>query len=346
MNAVGRPPKLEGAPLPRIALALGDPAGIGPEIALKAALDPRVRAACRPLLVGDRRALDYHARACGIDVPVLTVRSACEVPEGEGVVLLDLDGFGEQPLAPGEVRAAHGRAAVEAAAVAVRAALEGAVEAVAACPQTEFAIKAAGIAFDGYPTFVARCTDTPEEDAFLMLCFDDKRIVHTTLHVGLRQAIDLITEERVLRVLEATRAVLVKLGVATPQIAVSGLNPHASEHGMFGNEEATIIEPAMERARARGILCEGPFGADTMFQKAGYDAFVVMVHDQGHLAAKLLATNRTAGMTIGTPVLFSSVAHGSALEIAGMNKASPEAVVEALLRLAGAATRARAEAAA
>ncbi|MBI0537910.1 terephthalate dihydrodiol dehydrogenase [Roseomonas sp. KE2513] len=342
MNGIGRLPV--GAPLPRIALALGDPAGIGPEIALKAALDPRVRAACRPLLVGDRRALDFHARACGIEAPVQVVRSAREMPEGEGVVLLDLDGFGKESLAPGEVRAAHGRAAVEAASVAIRAAMEGAVEAVAACPQTEFAIKAAGIAFDGYPTFVARCTGTPEDDAFLMLCFDSKRIVHTTLHVGLRQAIDLVTKERVLRVLEATRAVLVKLGVAAPRIAVSGLNPHASEHGMFGNEEAEIIEPAMEEARARGIHCEGPFGADTMFHKPGYDAFVVMVHDQGHLAAKLLATNRTAGMTIGTPVLFSSVAHGSALEIAGHNKASPEAVVEALLRLSGAAMRARAEA--
>lgn len=346
MNAIAKPPAQPGAPLPRIALALGDPAGIGPEIALKAALDPRVRAACRPLLVGDRGALEFHARACGIEMPLHIVQSSSDAPASDGITLLDLDQFRDEPLAPGEVRAAHGRAAVQAASVAIRAALEGHVEAVAACPQTEFAIKAAGIAFDGYPTFVARCTGTPEEDAFLMLCFDDKRIVHTTLHVGLRQAIDLVTKARVLRVLEATRAVLVGLGVAAPRIAVSGLNPHASEHGMFGNEEATIIEPAMEEARAQGILCEGPFGADTMFQKPGYDAFVVMVHDQGHLAAKLLATNRTAGMTIGTPVLFSSVAHGSALEIAGMNKASPEAVVEALLRLAGAALRARAPAAA
>ncbi|MFT8245863.1 PdxA family dehydrogenase [Roseomonas sp. BN140053] len=327
--------------LPRIALALGDPAGIGPEIALKAVLDPRVRAACRPLLVGDRGALRTHAAACGLDVPMTVVRNAAETPPGEGVALLDLDQFREEPLRLGEISAAHGRAAVEAAEVAIRAALDGQVEAVVACPQTEFAIQAAGIRFDGYPTFVARCTGTPEEDAFLMLCFDDKRIVHTTLHVGLRQAIDLVTPERVLRVLEATQAVLRKLGVAEPRIAVSGLNPHAGEHGMFGTEEADIIEPAMEQARARGIRCEGPFGADTMFHKSGYDAFVVMVHDQGHLAAKLLATNRTAGMTIGTPVIFSSVAHGSALDIAGQNKASPDAVVEALCRLAGAALRAR-----
>jgi len=340
MNAIAKP----ASPRPRIALALGDPAGIGPEIALKAALDPRVRAACRPVLVGDRGALERHAQACGLAAPLAVVGTAAEEVGEDRIALIDLDQFREEPLRLGEIQAVHGKAAVEAAAVAIRAAMAGEVEAVAACPQTEFAIQAAGIAFDGYPTFVARCTGTPEEDAFLMLCFDDKRIVHTTLHVGLRQAIDLVTPGRVLRVLEATQAVLVKLGVAEPRIAVSGLNPHASEHGMFGNEEATIIEPAMERARARGIRCEGPFGADTMFQKPDYDAFVVMVHDQGHLAAKLLATNRTAGMTIGTPVLFSSVAHGSALEIAGQNKASPEAVVEALLRLSGAAIRARAAA--
>lgn len=325
------------AALPRIALALGDPAGIGPEIALKAVLDPRVQAACRPLLVGDRGALAAHARACGLHPPVTVVGSAAEAPAAAGVTLIDLDQFRDDPFRMGEVAAAHGRAAVEAAGVAIRAALDGHVDAVVACPQTETAIQAAGIAFDGYPSFVARCTGTAEEDAFLMLCFDDKRIVHATLHVSLRRAVDLITRDRVLRVLEATRAVLVKLGVAVPRIAVSGLNPHASEHGLFGDEEATIIEPAMADARARGIRCEGPFGADTMFHKQGYDAFVVMVHDQGHLAAKLLATNRTAGMTIGTPILFSSVAHGSALDIAGQNQASPEAVVEALLRLAGAA---------
>lgn len=323
------------AALPRIAMALGDPAGIGPEIALKAVLDPRVTAICRPLLVGDRSALEAHARACGLDVTLSAVRSAAETPAGGGVALLDLEHFREEPLRLCEIAAAHGRAAVDAAAAAIRAALDGQVEAVVACPQTEFAIKAAGIPFDGYPSFVARCTGTPEENTFLMLCFGNMRIVHTTLHVGLRQAIDLVTPERVLRVLEATRAVLVKLGVATPRIAVSGLNPHASERGMFGNEEATIIEPAMEKARARGVVCEGPFGADIMFHMSGYDAFVVMVHDQGHLAAKLLATNRAAAMTIGTPILFSSVAHGSALDIAGQNKASPEAVVEALARLAG-----------
>jgi 4-hydroxythreonine-4-phosphate dehydrogenase len=327
--------------LPKIALPMGDQAGIGPEIALKAVLDPRVRAICRPVLVGDRRALDWHAQSCGIAADIVSIDGFADAGASERVEIIDLDQFHDDPLQPGEITAAHGRAAVDAAAFAIKGAMAGEVEAVVACPQTEMAIHQAGIAFDGYPSFVARCTATPVDDAFLMLCFDTKRIVHTTLHVSLRRCIDLITHERLMRVMRATHDVLRGLGVVLPRIAVSGLNPHAGEGGMFGDEEIDIIVPALEAARQAGLLVEGPFGADTMFHKPGFDAFIVMYHDQGHLAAKLLATNRTAGMTIGTPILFSSVAHGSALDIAGQNKASPEAVVEAVQRLAGAAMHRR-----
>jgi len=325
--------------LPIVALALGDQAGIGPEIALKAAKDPRVQAVCRPVLVGDREALEWHQRSCGIEAEIATIDSFAEAGSTGRIEIIDLRQFTEIALQPGEITPQHGQAAVDAAAFAIKGAMAGQVGAVVACPQTELAIHKAGIAFDGYPSFVARCTGTPIEDAFLMLCFDEKKIVHTTLHVGLKRAIELVTHERLVRVMEATDQVLRGLGVAKPRIAVSGLNPHASEHGMFGDEEATTIEPAIAAVRQAGINAEGPFGADTMFHKQGYDAFIVMYHDQGHLAAKLLATNRTAGMTIGTPILFSSVAHGSALDIAGQNKASPEAVVEAVQRLAGAAAR-------
>lgn len=327
---------------PRIALALGDPAGIGPEIALKAALDPRVLQICEPLLVGDAGALAWHAQACGIDARIHAVRDAGEsAVTGPGdVTLVALESFRETPLQVGKIAAVHGRAAVDAARVAIEAARAGRVDAVVACPQTEYSIKEAGIDFDGYPSFVARCTGTPVDDAFLMLCFDTTRVVHTTLHVSLRRALELVTEERVLKVLAATHAVLSRNG-GSARIAVAGLNPHASENGLFGDDEARIIEPALQAARARGIDVDGPFGADTMFRKPGYDAFVVMYHDQGHIAAKLLATNRTAGMTIGTPVLFSSVAHGSALDIAGTNQASPEAVVEAVHRLVRAMPAAR-----
>jgi 4-hydroxythreonine-4-phosphate dehydrogenase len=325
-------------PRPRIAIALGDPAGIGPEIALKAALDERVTKLCEPLLVGSRHALETHARLCGLAPKIVSLESASEMrADGGGIRLLDLDRRRREPLTLGKVDAAHGRAAIEAARAAIEAARAGHVDAVIAAPQTELAIKQAGIEFDGYPSFVARCTGVAPEDAFLMLCFDETRIVHATLHVSLRRALELVTRERVARAIRAADKTLRRLGIAAPRIAVSGLNPHAGEHGMFGDEETRIIGPAIDAAREAGFAVEGPFGADTMFNRKGYDAYLVMLHDQGHIVAKTLANNRTAGLTIGTPVLFSSVAHGSALDIAGKNRASAEAMVEAVRRLAGAA---------
>jgi 4-hydroxy-L-threonine phosphate dehydrogenase PdxA len=320
---------MEKNTLPRIALALGDPAGIGPEIALKAALDPQVRALCRPVLYGDRGVLETHAAACGLNC--------------NDIALIERPQFKPGELKIGELAAQHGSAALDSARAAIDAALRGEVDAVVAAPMTETAIKMAGIEFDGYPSFVARCTNTPVEDAFLMICFDrpgddrrELRIVHTTLHVSLRRAIELVTRERVLHSIRAAHAALKRIGIQTPRIAVSGLNPHASEGGMFGDDERLVIEPAIADAKAQGIHADGPFGADTIFHKSGYDACVVMTHDQGHVAAKSLAMDRTAGLTIGTPILFSSVAHGSAYDIAGRNKASPRAVIEALRRLAGA----------
>jgi len=320
--------------LQRVAISMGDPAGIGPEIALKAALDPRVTSVCRPLLVGDRRALETHAAASKLAPRFRSYKSAAEVDwSADGVAVLDLDIFGNEALALGTIAPINGRAAIEAGRAAVGAALDGHIDAVVAAPQTELAIKQAGISFDGYPSFVARCTGVPEEDVFLMHCFDDKKIVHATLHVSLRRALELITPERVRKVIRCAHETLQRLGAAHPVIAVAGINPHASEHGMFGDDEARIIEPVIAEAKNAGIKVEGPLGADTMFHRSDVDAFVVMYHDQGHIASKLLARNRVAGLILGTPVLFSSVAHGSALDIAGQNKASPEAVVEAVRRL-------------
>ena len=322
--------------LDKVAISIGDPAGIGPEIALKAALDPRVAAICRPLLVGDRQVIEQHARLAGIAAALRAFPAAASVDwSAGGVLVLDPGGLVAGPVAIGTIAAAHGRAAVEAARLAIAAALAGAVDAVVAAPQTERAIKEAGIVFDGYPSFLARCAGVAEEDVFLMHCFDDKRIVHATLHVGLARVIELITRERVGRVIAAADSTLRRLAIARPRLAVAGLNPHAGEEGLFGDEELRIIGPAIAAAQAAGIRAEGPFGADTMFHRPDYDAFIVMFHDQGHIAAKLLAPNRIAGLAIGTPVLFSSVAHGSALDIAGTGRASHEAVVEAVRRLVG-----------
>jgi 4-hydroxythreonine-4-phosphate dehydrogenase len=319
--------------LPRIAVATGDPAGIGPEIALKAVLDPRVTAVCRPVLVGDPAVVTMHAQAAGLSPKLNVIASAADANDS-AVNLIDAREGENAPVEFGKVDAAYGRASLAAARRAIRAALVGEVQAVVAAPQTERSIAAAGIAFDGYPSFVARETGTPINDVYLMICFDQSRIVHATLHVSVRQALDLITPARIGRVIRVTDASLKKLGVPQPKIFVSGLNPHAGEDGLFGSEEGEIIAPAIRAAAGEGIDVSGPFGADTMFRKKDCDAYIVMLHDQGHIAAKLMAFNRTAGLSIGSPILFSSVAHGSAHDIAGKGVADPGAMIEAITRLA------------
>jgi len=307
---------------PTLAIATGDPAGIGPEISLKAARDPAVRDICLPVLVGDRAVLELHARTCGLSL--------------EGLELLPV----KQELPElGSVAPSHGRAALAAAEKAIRGALEGRFAAVVGAPHTEAAIHAAGIDFDGYPSFVARVCGLAPEDGILMLCFRhgerEIRIAHVTLHTSVRSALDKITVARVTKTLRAVRDALVKLGIAQPKIAVSGVNPHAGESGAFGREEIEVIDPALEQARREGIVADGPIGADTLIQRAGYDAYVVMLHDQGHVAAKALAPQRIAALTLGTPVLFSSVGHGSALDIAGQGRADATAMREAITRLVG-----------
>ena len=244
---------------------------------------------------------------------------------------------GRREFHVGEIHPEHGRAALDAARTAIEGALAGEYAAVVAAPHSETAIHAAGVAFDGYPSFVARTAGLAPEDGILMLCFAhagrEVRIAHVTLHSSVLTSLKLITKKRVLRTIRAVHEALKRLSYPKPRIAVSGVNPHAGEGALFGDEETTAVTPAIEAARGEGIVVDGPIGADTLIQRTGYDAYVVMLHDQGHVAAKLLAPNRTAALTIGTPVLFSSVAHGAAFDIAGRNRADPAAMVEAITRL-------------
>jgi 4-hydroxythreonine-4-phosphate dehydrogenase len=319
----------------KIALPTGDPAGIGPEICLKAALDPAVRAACDPILVSDPAVIARHAAACGISAAINTVAHVADADwSGRRVNLLACPQPDAATLDFGVISPVSGRASIAFCAAAIRAAFSGEVDAVAAAPQHETSIAQAGIPFDGHPSFVARETGTPENDAHMMLCFGDTRIAHCTLHRSVRDAIAMLTREHVKRVIRATDRTLKRLGIAAPTIAVSGLNPHAGEGGLFGREEIETITPAIADAAAEGIAVSGPFGADTMFHIGGIDAFVVMLHDQGHIAAKLLAPHAASALTIGTPILFASVAHGTGHDIAGKGTADPAAMIEAVLRMA------------
>jgi 4-hydroxythreonine-4-phosphate dehydrogenase len=308
---------------PRIAIATGDPGGIGPEISLKAARDPAVLAICDPVLVGDRGVLAHYAKISSFSLDAFSI--------------LERKQLGARKLKPGQVSADHGRAALDSAEAAIKGALGGEFEAVVGAPHTETAIHAAGIEFDGYPSFVARTAGLAPEDGILMLCFGyagrEVRIAHVTLHASVMKSLSMITQPRVLRTIRAVEEALRKIGIEKPKIAVSGVNPHAGEGGLFGREDLDIVAPAIEEARRAGIIADGPIGADTLIQRKGYDAYVVMLHDQGHVAAKLLAPNGSAALTIGTPVLFSSVGHGSALDIAGQGKAEHRAMVEAITRL-------------
>jgi 4-hydroxy-L-threonine phosphate dehydrogenase PdxA len=282
-----------------------------------------VRSVCRPVVIGDRGALESHAQACGISLAAISLAERKQLKRGE--------------LKIGAISPAHGRAAIDSAQAAIRGALAGRYAAVVAAPHSETAIHAAGIEFDGYPSFVARTAGLAPEDGILLLCFEhdghEVRIAHVTLHASVRRALEMITTERVLRTIKAVHATLEEIGIGNPKIAVSGVNPHAGEGGLFGDEEARAVTPAIEAARSEGIAIDGPIGADTLIQRAGYDAYVVMLHDQGHVAAKLLAPNGAAALTIGTPVLFSSVAHGAGFDIAGKGRADHRAMTEAITRL-------------
>jgi 4-hydroxythreonine-4-phosphate dehydrogenase len=318
---------------PIIAIATGDPAGIGPEISMKTALDAGVRALCRPILVGDPGVTARHAQACGIGADIEIVERIADAKFSKDRLTL-LACTTTESFAFSEPSAASGRASLASASAAIKAALAGEADAVVAAPQNQTSIAMAGIEFDGYPSFVARETGLGRDDVYLMLCFGDVKIVHCTLHVGIKEALSLITRAHVLHTIEVADKTLKRLGVTAPRIAVGGLNPHAGEGGLFGSEEIDIIKPAIADAKQAGIDVSGPYGADTMFHRKDCDAFIVMLHDQGHITAKLLARNATAGLAIGSPILFSSVAHGSGHDIVGQGIASPTAMIEAVTRLA------------
>ncbi|HUB97932.1 MAG TPA: 4-hydroxythreonine-4-phosphate dehydrogenase PdxA [Stellaceae bacterium] len=319
-----------------MAIAIGDPAGIGSEIVLKALCNGEVRRRCAAVMVGDAALVQHAARQFGIDRPIKVARTAADLAfPDDAIEILHVPGLDMAAFRFGAQAPGHGRALLAYAEAAIGLAQDGVVGAVVAAPHDQTSVHRDGIGFDGYPGFLARITRTPEDEVYLMAASERFRIAHVTLHLSVRDALTLVTRARIIKVIRAADAALRRMGIARPVIGVSGLNPHAGEHGLFGREEETEIGPAIADARALGIDADGPFGADVMLARGGRDAYVVMLHDQGHIPIKL--EPGSAVFSIGAPVLFASVAHGSAHDIAGQGIADPSSLINAIRWCAAAA---------
>ena len=282
--------------LPVIAITAGDPSGVGPEIALKAIRDPRVVVACRPVIYGP------HTPA-------------------------DLERF-----PTGQIDAASGLAAYEAVVAATLAALSGQADAIVTAPINKAAFAAAGLTWRGHTEVLAHLCGVT--DVAMMFWSDRLRVVLATIHVPLRDVTKHLTIDGLVKTIDLTARALPAFGLADPEIGVAGVNPHAGEHGLLGDEDETVVRPAVEQAASRGIHVSGPFPADTLFVRAArgeFDAVIAAYHDQGLVPVKLLAFGRAVNVTLGLPIVRTSVDHGTAFDIAGKGIADEGSLVEAIV---------------
>jgi 4-phospho-D-threonate 3-dehydrogenase / 4-phospho-D-erythronate 3-dehydrogenase len=319
---------------PLLAITTGDPAGIGPEVVLKALLGhPEVFATCRPLVVGDRRILARAAPWVGFpDAPLDPVADPASARYAPGrLAVLDLGDADPDDCPVGVESPAAGRAAVEAVFAACDLALAGTVDGVVTAPLNKAAMHLAGFRYAGHTELLAERTGA--ERVSMLLVGEGLRVVHVSTHVSLAEAIARVTPERVLDVIRIGRDACVALGIPRPRVAVAGLNPHAGEGGLFGDEEATRIAPAVAAARAEGIDVSDPQPPDTVFlraRKGAYDVVVAMYHDQGHVPMKLLAFDSGVNVSVGLPIVRTSVDHGTAFDIAGRGLASETSMLAAI----------------
>jgi 4-hydroxythreonine-4-phosphate dehydrogenase len=278
---------------PRIAITTGDPAGIGPEIARKAAEDARVRSACDPILYGPPDRTTFE---------------------------------------PGVLSAEAGHAAYDAICRAVKDALSETVDGIATAPINKLAFAHAGLRWKGHTDLLGHLTGT--ERLAMMFWSEPLKVVLASVHVPLREVPATITRPLLDGVIELANRELPAFGIATPRLALAGLNPHAGENGLIGDEEDRVFRPAVEAARARGIIIDGPFPGDTVFVRAvrgEFDAVIAGYHDQGLIPVKLLAFGRAVNVTLGLPIVRTSVDHGTAFDIAGQGVADPSSMIEATL---------------
>ena len=317
---------------PLVAIPLGDPAGVGPEIVVKALTEDQVYDVSRPLILGDANVITHALGVCKLAQRVHAIQRPSDgVYEKGAIDLIDLDNVRMDELEIGKSQAMCGRAAFEYIERSVKLALAREVDALATTPINKESLQAAGIPYIGHTEILAGLTET--HDPLTMFEVRGMRVFFLTRHVSLRDACDLVTKERVLDYIIRCNEALRKLGVKVGVMGIAGLNPHSGEHGLFGREEVDEIEPAIKEARALGYQVEGPIGADSIFHFAlegRYDAVLSLYHDQGHIATKTLDFDRTIAITNGLPFLRTSVDHGTAFDIAGTGRASSVSMVEAI----------------
>lgn len=306
----------------RIALPVGDPNGIGPEIALKTVAAYAGRDDVQITLFGPQSVLQRAAVQLGLTA---LLDASAVVPTEAGT---------NSAFVPGQVCAEAGAAMIAAASVAITATRRGEFDAVVAAPHHETAVHLAGIAFSGYPSLVARVCGQPEDSVFLLLVGGGLHIVHATLHESVQHALDRLSPDLVEQAALAGVRAMQRLGVAAPRIGLFGINPHAGENGLFGDADERITRPAAERLRASGLQVDGPNGADALLADRRHDLYVAMLHDQGHIPVKLLSPKQASALSIGADVILSSVGHGCAMDIAGQGIADARAMINTVARLA------------
>jgi len=328
---------------PTIGITMGDAAGVGPEIIAKTLSLKEIYDICRPIVLGDASVMKEAARIAKVDININPVGSLEDGRFEYGTMdILDLKNIDLGNLRMGQVNPMAGKASVEYVEKVVELALNGEVKAIATAPINKEAMNTAGYKYAGHTELLAHLTGT--KHYAMMLVEGPLRVTHVTTHVSLREACQMIKKERVFKVVKLTYEALRSMGIREPKIAVAALNPHGGEGGLFGFEEVKEIKPAVELARQEGIDVEGPLPADTIFVKArggAYDAVVAMYHDQGHIPVKFLGLKwdeeerkwtsvSGVNITLGLPLIRTSVDHGTAFGKAGKGTANPQSMIEAI----------------
>lgn len=316
-----------------IAVPIGDPAGVGPEIVAKSVASKEVFDAADCIIVGDKTIMENAIQITGANLTVHVINEPGEGDFREGILnLIDLKNVDMDQFEFGSVNGMCGKAAYAYIAKSIELANAGKVDAVATTPINKESLRAGDINFIGHTEIFGALTDT--EDPLTMFETNGMRVFFLTRHVSLREMLDMITKERIKDYVKRCLEALRKLGVSEGTMAIAGLNPHSGEHGLFGWEEVNEITPAVEELKAEGYDVAGPIGADSVFHQAAigkYNSVLSLYHDQGHIATKTLDFEKTIAVTNGMPILRTSVDHGTAFDIAGKGIVSAVSMIEAIL---------------